>query len=298
MLEFSAARFDAAVERANLFVTASRQRGDGMLIARSLQLRGAFEAERGNLGIAEADLREAAALAGRFGNRPTQLFALYNLAVTFLQQTRAADALPVIEEGWALCAEQPGSEARTMFRALFVDAYFMVGDWGRAWAHIEPAITEVIAIGQPMSIAGIAMAVLEPMAMLGQWPRAATLLAALDHDALAQSPQAGQPVWLVCAVAAVLRRGGGAARRRQRGARLAAAPGRAGCDREPARAAAAGAGGCPAPLPRRRSGRRPRAAGTRRRAGAERRASAAHAGGALPGGCRPCGGGARAGRAG
>ena len=205
MLEFSAARFDAAVERANLFVTASRQRGDGMLIARSLQLRGAFEAERGNLGIAEADLREAAALAGRFGNRPTQLFALYNLAVTFLQQTRAADALPVIEEGWALCAEQPGSEARTMFRALFVDAYFMVGDWGRAWAHIEPAITEVIAIGQPMSIAGIAMAVLEPMAMLGQWPRAATLLAALDHDALAQSPQAGQPVWLVCAVAAVLR---------------------------------------------------------------------------------------------
>jgi DNA-binding SARP family transcriptional activator/tetratricopeptide (TPR) repeat protein len=206
MLEFSAARFDAAVERANLFVTASRQRGDGMLIARSLQLRGAFEAERGNVDIAKADLREAAALAGRFGNRPTQLFALYNLAVTFLQQTRPADALPVALEGWALCAEQKGSEARTMFRALFIDGYFMVGDWGRAWAHIGPAIDEVIAIGQPMSIAGIAMAVLEPMAVLGQWPRAAALLAALDHDALAQSPQAGQPVWLACAVGA-LRRG-------------------------------------------------------------------------------------------
>ncbi|RZJ08790.1 MAG: hypothetical protein EOP39_13060 [Rubrivivax sp.] len=204
MLEFSAARFDAAVERANLFVTASRQRGDGMLIARSLQLRGAFEAERGNLDIAEADLREAAALAGRFGNRPTQLFALYNLAVTFLQQTRADDALAVILEGWALCAQQAG-EARTMFRALFVDGYFMRGDWGLAWAHIEPAIAEITAIGQPMSIAGVAMAVLEPMAVLGQWQRAAPLLAALDHDALAQSPQAGQPVWLVCAVAALLR---------------------------------------------------------------------------------------------
>jgi DNA-binding SARP family transcriptional activator/tetratricopeptide (TPR) repeat protein len=205
MLEFSAARFDAAVERADLFVTASRQRGDGMLIARSLQLRGAFLAERGNVDAAEVDLREAAALAGRFGNRPTQLFALYNLAVTFLQQTRPGDALPVALEGWALCGEQTGSEARTMFRALFIDAYFMVGDWGRAWAHIEPAIAEVIAIGQPMSIAGIAMAVLEPMAVLGQWPRAAALLAALDHDALAQSPQAGQPVWLACAVSALLR---------------------------------------------------------------------------------------------
>ena len=205
MLEFSAARFDAAVERADQFVTASRQRGDGMLLARSLQLRGAFEAERGNVDIAEADLREAATLAGRFGNRPTQLFSLYNLAVTFLQQTRPEDALPVAFEGWALCSGQPASEVRTMFRALFIDAYFMVGDWGRAWAHIEPAIAEVIAIGQPMSIAGIAMAVLEPMAVLGQWPRAAPLLAALNHDALAQSPQAGQPVWLACAVGALLR---------------------------------------------------------------------------------------------
>ncbi|HSW03829.1 ATP-binding protein [Aquabacterium sp.] len=205
MLEFSAGRFDAAVERADRFVTASRQRGDGLLIARGLQLRGAFQAERGDVGAAEVDLREAATLAGRFGNRPTQLFALYNLAVTFLQQTRANDALAVAHEGWALCAEQPASEARTMFRALFIDAYFTLGDWGRAWAHVEPAIAEVIAIGQPMSIAGIAMAVLEPMAVLGQWPRAAALLAALDHDALAQSPQAGHPVWLACAVAALLR---------------------------------------------------------------------------------------------
>lgn len=205
MLEFSAAHFDAAVTRADQFVTASRQRGDGMLTARSLQLRGAFQAERGNVDAAEADLREAAALAGRFGNRPTQLFSLYNLAVTFLQQTRPGDALPVALEGWALCADQKGSEARTMFRALFIDAYFMLGDWGRTWAHIEPAIDEIIAIGQPMSIAGIAMAVLEPMAVLGQWPRAAALLAALDHDALAQSPQAGQPVWLACAVGALLR---------------------------------------------------------------------------------------------
>lgn len=204
MLEFSAGRFDAAVERADRFVTASRQRGDGLLIARGLQLRGAFQAERGDIAAAEADLREAATLAGRFGNRQTQLFALYNLAVTFLQQTRPDDALPVAHEGWALCAGQ-ASEARTMYRALFIDAYFMLGEWGQAWAHIEPAIAEVIAIGQPMSIAGIGMAVLEPMAVLGQWPRAAALLAALDHDALAQSPQAGHPVWLACAMAALLR---------------------------------------------------------------------------------------------
>jgi len=205
MLEFSAGRFDAAVERADSFVTASRQCGDDLLVARGLHLRGAFRAERGDVGAAEVDLREAATLAGRFGNRPTQLFALYNLAATFLQQTRPEDALPVAHEGWALCAEQPGSEIKTMFRALFVDAYFTLGDWGRAWAHVEPAIAEVIAFGQPMSIAGIAMAVLEPMAVLGQWPRAAPLLAALDHDALAQSPQAGHPVWLACAVAALLR---------------------------------------------------------------------------------------------
>jgi len=92
-----------------------------------------------------------------------------------------------------------------MFRVLFVDAYVTRGDWGLAWAHIEPAIAEVVAIGQPMSIAGVAMAVLEPKAMLGQWPRAAPLLAALDHDALAQSPQAGSELWLACAVAALLR---------------------------------------------------------------------------------------------
>jgi hypothetical protein len=55
-----------------------------------------------------------------------------------------------------------------------------------------------------MVMAGVASAVLEPLAVLGQWPRALALVQALDGDTLAQAPEAGHDVWLSCAQAALL----------------------------------------------------------------------------------------------
>jgi len=63
----------------------------------------------------------------------------------------------------------------------------------------------VLRIGQPMSMLGVANAVLEPLAVLGQWSMALPLVQAMTGGLVDRIP-GGQEVWLGCAQAALLQR--------------------------------------------------------------------------------------------
>jgi tetratricopeptide (TPR) repeat protein len=193
----------AAVDRASESVALYTRLGDGLGQARSLLYRGCFLSEIGDYAAAERDLRGTATLAARFGDVPLQRMALYNVASNFSAQTRPDDALAAGREGWPLAAGPRADEMTVMYRALFIEAYFVRGDWGLLWEHALPALDEVLAIGQPLSMGGVANAALEPLAVLGQWPRALPLVQALDgglFDELAGNHE----VWVACAQAALL----------------------------------------------------------------------------------------------
>lgn len=202
-IEHVSGRPQAALALGDDCVALSVRLGDGLGQASGLMARGCFHSELGNMQAAEADLRESARLAGRLGNVPLQRRALYNLASNFSAQTRPQEALTVAHEGWLLRQSQRADEIAVMYRAMFVESHYVMGDWGLAWAHAAPAVDEVLTIGQPLSLAGVANAVLEPLAVLGQWPRALPLVQVLSEGLLEQMA-VGNEVWLGCAQAALL----------------------------------------------------------------------------------------------
>jgi tetratricopeptide (TPR) repeat protein len=204
-IEHGRGQHQAALAHADECVAVYTRLGDGGGRARGLVYRGIFHSELGDYAAAEADLRECAQLAGRFGNVHLQRLALYNVACNFSGQTRPDDTLAVAQEGWALNASKRPAEMTVMYRSLFVDSYYARGDWGLAWEHAAQAVDEVVPIGQPPSLLGVATAVLEPLAVLGQWPRALPLVQALTSGLVDQMP-GGQEAWLGCAQAALLQR--------------------------------------------------------------------------------------------
>jgi len=203
-IEHATGHSQAAVARANEFIALSTRLGDGLTRVRGLLARGGFRCELGEHREAEADLREAAALAAGFGSVYLQRIALYNLASTFSAQTRPDDTLAAVREGWALGGRAPGDQATAMFRSMFIEAHYVRGEWGLAFEHATAAVTEVLAASQPLTMVNVAMTAFEPLAMLGQWRIALPLMLALESGQLAQMPQSGHEVWLACAQAALL----------------------------------------------------------------------------------------------
>jgi len=133
-----------------------------------------------------------------------QRLALHNLATTFSAQSRPDDTLAVAREGWDLVGSARGRDITALFRSSFIGAHYVRGEWGPAWEHAAAAVDEVLAVGEPNVMVSVASAALEPLAMLGQWPRVLPLVSALDAGLLAQMPQHGDDVWLACAQAALV----------------------------------------------------------------------------------------------
>jgi DNA-binding SARP family transcriptional activator len=202
-IEHAGGRPHVGVARANASVALYLQLDDGLGHARALVYRGCFQSEIGEHAAAETDLRDAATLAARFGNVPLQRVALYNLASNFAVQTRPDDALAAAREGWPLAAGPRVDEFTVMYRSLFIESHHARGEWGLVWEHATQALDEVLAIGQPLSMIGVANAALEPLALLGQWPRALALVQALSGG-LVDELAGGDEVWLACAQAALL----------------------------------------------------------------------------------------------
>jgi len=177
--------------------------GDGIGRARGLFYRGCCYTELGDSTAGEADLRASAGLAGDFGYVFLQRMALYNLATIFSNQTRPDETLAVAREAWPAQAEAPRDELTLMFRTLFIECHYVRGEWGALWGHLQPAVDDVLASAQPLTMIGVANAVLEPAAVLGQWPRVLPLLQALDAGILDTMPIA-EEVMLACAQAALI----------------------------------------------------------------------------------------------
>lgn len=199
-----------AVVHASASVALYMKLSDGLGHARALLYLGCFQSEIGDTAAAERNLREAATLSARWGNVPLQRIALYNLASNFSVQTRPDEALAAAREGWPLATGSGADEITVMYRSMFIESHYARGEWGLLWAHAPQALDEVLAIGQALSMVGVANTTLEPLAVLGQWPRALPLLQALDGGLL-EELAGGHEVWLACAQAALLQDSAGAA---------------------------------------------------------------------------------------
>lgn len=178
--------------------------GDDIGRARALYQRGCSVFTGGDPEAGAADLREAATLAARMGHVHLQRQALYNLATVHASLMRSEQSLAIAREGWATLAATPHDEMAVIFRALFIEAHHVRGEWGPMWAHLGPAVDGVLALGQPLAMIGVATAALEPAAALGQWPRVRPLVEALERTVLGRVTYA-EHVMLACAQAALIR---------------------------------------------------------------------------------------------
>jgi DNA-binding SARP family transcriptional activator len=210
-IEQSQGRFREAVAHADAAVAVFTRLGDALGRARSLFYRGAFAGEGGDPAAGEPDLRESAALAGRHGNVHLMRIALYNLAMVHSNLSRPGEALAVVRQAWPALASAPRSELALMFRAMFIECHFQRGEWGAMWEHLAPAVQDVVAGAQPLSLLGLGNCVLEPAAMLGQSAHVQPLVQALeDNGALNDVPTAAEII-LGCVYAALIQGDLGAA---------------------------------------------------------------------------------------
>jgi DNA-binding SARP family transcriptional activator len=180
--------------------------GDALGRARGLFYRATSSIELGETGNAEADLLAAAQLAGQHGNVYLQRAASYNLAVMYAtDQSRPALALAVLREAWPALTDAPLEDAAVMYRGLVLECQFQLGEWGLMWASLVPTADGALARQDVQTMLSVANCVAEPAAMLGQWPRIAPLVQALEEGgALNDVPSAADMI-LACASAALVR---------------------------------------------------------------------------------------------
>lgn len=180
--------------------------GDALGRARGLFYRATSSIELGEIGNAEADLRAAAQLAAQHGNVYLQRAASYNLAALYATDlSRPAPALAVLREAWPALAEAPLEDAAVMYRGLILECQFQLGEWGPMWASLTTTADGALAREDVQAMLSVANSVAEPAAMLGQWPRVAPLVQALDEGgALSDVPMAADML-LACSAAAVVR---------------------------------------------------------------------------------------------
>jgi DNA-binding SARP family transcriptional activator len=203
-IEHACGRLGAAITRADAAVAAFTRLGDPIGRARSLHYRGAFAVEAGHLSAGELDLRDAAALAGRHGNVHLQRIALYNLASLHSNLSRPGQALAVVRQAWPAMAGAPRAEVALMFRAMFIECHFQLGDWGALWEHLAPAVQDAVAGAQPLTMLGVANCALEPAAMLGASAYTQPLVQALDANGLLSDVPNAAEIILGCAYSALV----------------------------------------------------------------------------------------------
>lgn len=204
-LAHTGGRMHEAVASADASLTLFERLGDDHGRARSLFYRGIFRIETGAHDAVESDLRASAALAGRHGNVYLQRMVLYNLAASFSNRSRPAEALAVAREAWPTLADAPGEEITLVFRSMFIECHFQRGEWGPMWEHLVPAVEAAAARNQLLTLLSIGNCALEPAAVLGRWDVVEPLLKALDAArALDEVPVAAEIV-LGCVYAALVR---------------------------------------------------------------------------------------------
>ena len=204
LIEHAAGRLAAGVLRIQQYLDLSQQLGDDLILARGHYVLGCFRIGLGDEPGAIEALSSAVQACQRVGNVHIQRLALYNLGVLHTGMTRPQQALLVAQQGWDLYKGQAADGLSVMVRLLFVDVQMALGHVGQALDHVRLAASEVLAVGEPQSIAGTVMSALEVFALTGTLDDALPLLAAIDVDVIRRLPQVGIEMWLVRAEVALL----------------------------------------------------------------------------------------------
>jgi tetratricopeptide (TPR) repeat protein len=122
-------RLNDAADHADACLAAYTRLGDVLGRARGLLYRATSNIERGELGSAEPDLRDAAALAAQHGYVNLQRAASYNLAALYATDlSRPAQALPVLREAWPDLLEASLDGTAVMYRGLLLECLYQLGD--------------------------------------------------------------------------------------------------------------------------------------------------------------------------
>lgn len=203
-LAHSDGRMADAVAHADASIALFDWLGDPAGRARAQFYRGITRIDQGDIPAAEADLRATAAAAVQRGNVYLQRLALYNLAAAHSNHSRPAEALAVAHEAWPTLAETPLEEMALVFRSMFIECHFQLGEWGPMWDHLAPAVAGVMdrSAMLRMSIANCAP---EPAALLGRWDLVEPLVQLLDDTGVFDEVPVAAEIALGCAHAARVR---------------------------------------------------------------------------------------------
>lgn len=178
-------------------------RGDQVRLARALGQEGNVLAELGEWDAAEAKLREAAALAARFGLVARQRNTLVNLCVLHSMQGRPDAVLQAAHSCWELKPPMPLDSQRVLIRMAFVESHGALGDLGAAYTWARGGIADAQALGRGFGAAAVCTSCAELLAVLGEGGQLAPLLAMLESPA-AKSVRVADETWLMMAESALM----------------------------------------------------------------------------------------------
>ncbi len=152
----------------------------------------------GDYAAAETNFREALRSARRSGNARMRVTTLNNLGQVLVIAERAAEALPVLEEGLQLCTDVGVAVMQSSFLLNLASAHLGLGQHDKARAFAERALGDWGALGEPQA-AVEALALLSQLDLLGGHIDTAHLRA---HEGLRRATELEvPPLQAICVLA-------------------------------------------------------------------------------------------------
>jgi tetratricopeptide (TPR) repeat protein len=168
-------------------------------------MRDGVEHHAGRHAQALAATQRAAVLYEEAGTPGMQRVCFFNLAAMHGALGDAAAALAAAERGWAMRPPLPrAAEDRIWAHIGTFEALYCLGRFGEALEHAQEAIAQNLERGDEALAQAIAMTMGEGLWWMGQGALLEPMLARLDDERIAATPQTAHEHWVVRAEVALL----------------------------------------------------------------------------------------------
>ncbi len=198
-VEMHAGRNAAVHEKVMAMLQLARALGDEEAAARAQFRSGIAWLMDGDLERAERELSDSARSFGRRGSVYRQRMVLYNLALVHEAQSRHADALAVVEQGWQLQPPLPEGDLRMMYHLAFVDTQVALGRWGEAWVHAQAALAFAMSQNEAQPLCAACLPTLELLGLLGETALARQALGRITPAMLQEQRYLASEYWIAVA---------------------------------------------------------------------------------------------------
>ncbi len=176
---------------------------DRMGLLRAIGREGAILTQLGELGPAEARLRDAAERAAQLGLVTFQRNTLFNLCVLLSDQGRPLALLETARTCWSLSPPMALDMQRVLMRTAFIEAHVWLGEFDAARTWARGGIDDALALGRVFGAAAVGTACIELLVVLGLDASLAPLLALLEAPS-ATPVRVAIETWIVRAECALM----------------------------------------------------------------------------------------------